>query len=167
MAMKPMDSQLVFLGNDEDGLQIELKKKAKELGVADNIHFFGRKQNPYNYIYSAKALISSSYSEGLPGVMIEALTLGVPVITTNSSRGIWEIFNEPQKYDQFLDGIFENECGFITSNLSSKDPAEYKKDIYNLSVAVEKSFAKERVKVFEFSNSVNAETVLKQLLSDI
>ena len=167
MATKPQDAQLVFLGNDEEGLQRELEVKAKELGVSENVHFFGRKQNPYNYICSAKALISSSYSEGLPGVMIEALTLGVPIVTTNSSRGIWEIFSEPQKYNAGLNGVFENECGFITSNLSSKDPTKYQADINNLSVALEKVFSKGKVKQFEFANSVKADTILKQLLSDL
>lgn len=166
-ATRPIDAQLVFLGNDEEGLQTELENKAKELGVAGSIHFFGRKQNPYNYICSAKALISSSYSEGLPGVMIEALTLGVPVVTTNSSRGIWEIFFVPQEYDRTLDSVFENECGFITSNLSSKDPTKYQRDINNLSIAIERSFSKGRVKQFKFSNSVKAETILKQLVSDL
>lgn len=166
-AVKPIDAQLVFLGNDEEGLQPELETKAKELGIANNVHFLGRKQNPYKYIHAAKALISTSYSEGLPGVMIEALTLGITVVTTNSSRGIWEIFYEPEKYDKNLDGIFENDCGFITSNLSAKAPSNYNKDIDNLAGAIGKTFSKGRVEKFEFSHCVKAETILTQLLSNL
>lgn len=164
---KPNNAQLVFLGEDQEGLRPELESSAKELGIIDNIHFFGRCSNPYKYIKRATALISCSYSEGLPGVIIEALSLGVPVVATNSSKGIWEIFSALDKYNRELDSVFENECGFISSNLSMKDSIRYYDDIGNLSIALERVYNKGNVIEFKFADSVKGETIVSQLLSNM
>ena len=64
----------------------------EKLNLNNRIVFLGYQNNPYKYMKHSVALISSSYTESLPGVIIEALSIGVPVISTNSSKGIWEIF---------------------------------------------------------------------------
>lgn len=50
-----------------------------------NIHFFGSKINPYQYMCQANALLMSSQYEGYPVVWLEALTLGLPIVTTDVS----------------------------------------------------------------------------------
>ena len=62
-----------------------------------------------------------SYSEGLPGVLIEALSLNKKIITTNSSLGVWEIMQCLESYSERLVKPFENELGFITSNCDDND----------------------------------------------
>ena len=57
-----------------------------------------------------------SYSEGLPGVLIEALSLNKKVITTNSSIGDWEIMQCSEDYHEGINLPYENELGIITSN---------------------------------------------------
>ena len=99
--------------------------------------------------------------------MIEALSLRVPVVTTNSSKGIWEIFSASNKYDKHLFGLFENECGIISSNISFRNPQKYQTDIENLASAIEKVFQKGKIEFFLFANSVDGETIVNQLLSDI
>ena len=49
------------------------------------------KKNPYPYIKLADALILSSKYEGLPNVLLEALTLGKPIISSNCPTGPREI----------------------------------------------------------------------------
>lgn len=166
-AQRPKNAQLVFIGDDQENLRPELEKAAKSLNIDSQIHFLGRKVNPYQYIGRSSALISSSYSEGLPGVMIEALSLGVPVVTTNSSKGIWEIFSTSDKYDKNLVGLFESDCGIISSNISFRNPQKYQTDIENLASAIGKVFQIGKIEYFLFANSINGETIVNQLLSDI
>ena len=51
----------------------------------------GYHHNPYPWIASAKAVILTSDAEGLPRVLIEALMLHVPVISTDCPSGPREI----------------------------------------------------------------------------
>lgn len=127
---------LVFIGSDPYNLVPELKKLAFDLCIQTKVFFLGIKTNPYQYMSRSIMLISSSFSEGLPGVMIESLTLGKPVVCTNSSIGIWEIFSAYERYNPNLNDIFENECGVITSNLGKKSLAIYQSDVDNLSKGI-------------------------------
>ncbi|MEL0633396.1 glycosyltransferase [Pseudoalteromonas carrageenovora] len=66
-------------------------KLAKEYGIEGQLIVPGFEQNPYNWIKHAQALVLSSDFEGLPTVLIEALTVGTPVISTNCTFGPSEI----------------------------------------------------------------------------
>lgn len=98
----------------------EYEKKIFELidfyGLNDRIKFLGYQSNPYKYMKHSIALVSSSYTESLPGVIIEALSIGVPVISTNSSKGIWEIFSVLDKYQNKITTNFVCSDGYITPN---------------------------------------------------
>ena len=66
-------------------------KLAKEYGIAEQLIVPGFEQNPYNWIKQAEALVLSSDFEGLPTVLIEALAVGTPVVSTNCTFGPSEI----------------------------------------------------------------------------
>lgn len=135
-AEKPLNAQLVIMGKDYENLWPNLSKVVKDYGLSENVHYIGPKSNPYKYMKKAVALCSCSYSEGLPGVIIESLLLGRPVVTTNSSRGIWEIFSVSDEYNKNLSDIFHTSCGCITSNLSHGNSSMYETDICNLANAL-------------------------------
>lgn len=161
-AHRPGDANIVYIGHEENGQLERLLQRAKELGISDKIHYLGKKANPYPYMRHARALISSSYSEGLPGVMIESLILGTPVITTNSSKGIWEIFSCTNRYQRELRDNFRNECGYITPNLSFKDPAQHDYDIDHLADAISSIWKSDKVEAFPFERKVSAEYIFNQ-----
>ena len=103
---------LVFIGQERQVFWNELKESATSMGLEQFVHYIGAQNNPYKYMARSAALVSSSKSEGLPGVLIESLILGKPVVTTNSSRGVWEILSCDDQYDTdmkerklFADGI--------------------------------------------------------------
>lgn len=59
-----------------------LKRKAISLGIQNSVFFLGFKENPYPYLKRSKLLCLSSFSEGFPTVICEAMTLGKPFVTT-------------------------------------------------------------------------------------
>jgi glycosyltransferase involved in cell wall biosynthesis len=69
----------------------KLEKMINELGLRDQIEILGFTKNPYPIIKNAKVLILSSEREGLPTVLVEALILGTPIVSTNCISGPSEI----------------------------------------------------------------------------
>ncbi|MGE7963618.1 glycosyltransferase [Pseudomonas sp. NPDC089918] len=82
---------LVIIG---DGPQhAALTSQASRLGIEDRVHFTGFLSNPYPFIRQAKLLILSSFHEGLPTVLIEALALGTPVLACDCETGPRELLD--------------------------------------------------------------------------
>ena len=68
-----------------DGIDYDMiKNKAYELAL-DNVVFFGKRSNPYPYIKNSEMYLSASYFEGFSMVMMEAVILGKPMLTTDVS----------------------------------------------------------------------------------
>ena len=68
-----------------DGADFEAtKRKAEEYGL-DNVVFFGQQENPYKFLKQADMYICSSYIEGFSMVMMEAVILAKPMLTTDVS----------------------------------------------------------------------------------
>lgn len=83
--------RLVLLG---DGRQRrKLEALARELGVADRVLFPGFVSNPYAYMARADVLAVSSRWEGFCNVLVEAMALGLPVVSTNCPCGPAEILH--------------------------------------------------------------------------
>lgn len=111
------NSKLVIMGNITDSQYFEfLKGLVYSLGLEKNVLFEKFNTNPYKFVNNSKMVLSTSISEGLPGVLIEAAILGVPFISTNSSTGIWEILQVEDKYIQDLDNNYYVDYNTITPN---------------------------------------------------
>jgi len=81
--------KLVVLG---DGYEREnLEKLCHRLGIAGNVAFLGFQENPYKYIAKACIFALSSKQEGFPTVLIEAMALGLPVVSTDCGSGAKEV----------------------------------------------------------------------------
>lgn len=80
---------LVLLGTGP--LQAETQALARSLGIADRVHFAGFQKNPFSYIKAARLMAVSSEFEGLNMTILEAITLGVPAISTDCPSGPAEI----------------------------------------------------------------------------
>lgn len=109
------DEQLVFIGGN-DSYSEKVRDVAAECNVSNRVHLLGQKVNPCMYVARSKALVSCSFSEGLPGVIIEATALGIPVISTNSSKGVWEIMDCLNDYQAQMHGNHHTAYGTITPN---------------------------------------------------
>jgi glycosyltransferase involved in cell wall biosynthesis len=63
----------------------------RELGLKGCVHFVGIRRNPYSYIRHADLVVLPSRCEALPNVVLEAIALGTPVVTTNCTGALGEI----------------------------------------------------------------------------
>lgn len=75
------DLEIIGEGPDRD----VLVRLAAELGVADSCSLPGFVDNPYGRIASAAALVLPSRYEGNPLVLLEALSLDVPVLASRAA----------------------------------------------------------------------------------
>jgi glycosyltransferase involved in cell wall biosynthesis len=73
-----------------------LQGLCKELALLDRVRFLGFQSNPYGWIQTADALILSSDYEGAPNVVLEALALQTPVISTPAVGGVCEMLKGQQ-----------------------------------------------------------------------
>src|SRR5699024_11368789 len=78
---KEVNVRLVILGKGPK--EKELKQLAEDMGIQHKIEFLGFKQNPYKYMRLADVFILSSKWEGFGHVIVEAMSTGTPVISTN------------------------------------------------------------------------------------
>lgn len=88
-AMRDIDARLYIIGDGE--LRSSLIQKVEQWGLTDKVFFLGRKKNPYKYLAKSDCFVFSSNHEGFPNVVLEALTCGLPVISTDCKSGPREI----------------------------------------------------------------------------
>lgn len=90
-AASGVSTPLVIMGKGKPEHEAKIRQQIEELGLRDRVIMAGYHHNPYPWIASAKAVILTSDAEGLPRVLIEALMLHVPVISTDCPSGPREI----------------------------------------------------------------------------
>lgn len=89
----PPDVSLTILG--EGPLRAALTEQAAAAGLASRVHLPGQVGNPFAAMQAARLVALTSDFEGVPGVLREALSVGTPVVATESSESIAEIISDP------------------------------------------------------------------------
>lgn len=82
-------ARILILG--EGSHRAALEQLARELGIQADVRLPGFCPNPYPYMRAASVLALSSRWEGLGIVLVEALALGTPVVSTDCPSGPREI----------------------------------------------------------------------------
>ena len=82
--------KLMIVGDGPDREYLDRLIRAMDL--QNSVIMAGYQSNPYPYMKKSRFLVISSYTEGLPVISMEALSLGVPVVSTIPSIG--EVFGE-------------------------------------------------------------------------
>lgn len=92
-------ARLVILGSGRD--KEKLQSLIRDLQLEDKATLLGFVQNPYAYMAQASVFVLSSAWEGLPTVLIEAMAVGTPVVSTNCKSGPVEILDNG-KYGELV-----------------------------------------------------------------
>lgn len=136
---------LVLIGDGDVNVLNYINQLIEELQIKENVFLLGRKSNPYQYLSNASVLALSSYYEGTPNVIVEAIACEIPIVSSNCTDGIIELMSSKQL--QKNGDLLITESGIITPN--------FFKD--NLSIPENKKFIEEET---QFSNA------LEMVLSD-
>lgn len=82
--------QIVGVGPNE----VRLRSLAHELGVGEDVHLLGWRDNPYSVLQESDIFVLSSTTEGFGIVIVEALACGLPVVSTDCKGGPREILED-------------------------------------------------------------------------
>ena len=105
--------RLLLLG---DGPQKEyLQNLAKSEKLEDKVVFLDFQDNPFKFMKSARFTILTSKHEGLPNIITESLTCGIPVVAFDCKSGPGELIEngkngllvEDQNFDEFVKAMNE------------------------------------------------------------
>lgn len=106
--------KLVLIGDGDNTITNYLKDLINKLDIEKNVVFLGRKSNPYQYLKRAKILALSSYYEGTPNVIVEAIATETPIVSSNCTDGIIELMS--QNENEKIENCIYTESGIITPN---------------------------------------------------
>jgi len=86
---KSFECRLVVLGDGE--LRPNIERLVSDLELDNDVVLPGFVDDPYSWMSRSSLFVLSSYREGLPTVLIEAMACGAPVISTDCPSGPSEI----------------------------------------------------------------------------
>ncbi len=79
------DYKLIIYGEGE--LRSDLQEQIDHYGLSERIILAGNTDNPCQKMLEGKMFVLSSDFEGMPNVLMEAMALGMPVVSTDCSPG--------------------------------------------------------------------------------
>jgi colanic acid/amylovoran biosynthesis glycosyltransferase len=145
--------KLILVGDGEDRQVIE--RQIDTLNVQDVVYLVGWKSNAdvRSAIRASKGLLLPSYAEGLPVVIMEALALGRPVVST---------------YIAGIPELVTPECGWLVPAGSIDDIEKALRELLSLSMEeTQKRGAVGRTRVEEFHDIEKSARVLREKFSKL
>ncbi|MFR5264935.1 glycosyltransferase [Clostridium sp.] len=115
------NSKLIIVGRGP--YEEKLKNLSKNLGLEKNIHFTGFNSNPYKFIKNSTIYVGTSLYEGFGMTLIEGMSLGLPIISTDCISGPREII-EPKRIDGTIEYGEELQYGILTKPFDSSEDLE-------------------------------------------
>ncbi len=111
---RKVGARLLILGEGSE--RGTLQALATQLGVANDVQLAGFQDNPWSFMARCDAFVLSSRFEGLPTVLIEALSLGANVVAADCPSGPREILDDgrfgrlvpPESADALADALYES-----------------------------------------------------------
>jgi glycosyltransferase involved in cell wall biosynthesis len=90
--LKKKQCRLMILGDGKD--RKDLLAYAEQLGVSEAVSLPGFQDNPFALMKRAAVFVLSSAREGSPNVLIQAMALGIPSVSTDCPGGSHDILGE-------------------------------------------------------------------------
>ncbi len=149
-----LNIRLNIIGGYSDKYKCYYEKLIKlidELGIRENIKFWGTVENPYPIMKQMDALVLTSKIEALPTVLIEGMAIGLPLISSNCKYGPSEILDNGNYGYMFEVDDYEELSNQIIDLLSNNEQYLYYK---NKSIQRSEMFKFENI-AKQYNNIIN------------
>ena len=117
------DAELLILGKGE--LEEKLKKEITKLHLEKKVHLLGYQKDPYSYMKKAKCFVLSSFFEGMPNVILEAMYCNLPIISTDCISGVRELLAPNTNINSRNKTLTKEEYGILVPIMKEKDAVNY------------------------------------------
>ncbi|MDQ7032925.1 MAG: glycosyltransferase [Desulfonauticus sp.] len=130
---KEKDLQLIIIGDGP--LKDYLNTLSLQLCIQDKVFFAGFQKNPISWISRADLFVLTSIWEGFPNVLLEAMAIGIPVISTDCFSGPREILDPNSEFSKKTKKLELAPFGILTPALDGKkyaynEPLTYEEKIF-------------------------------------
>lgn len=150
--LKDLPVKLLLVGGGK--MEATLKDLANELGINEKVIFAGYQQNPYRYMAAGNCFVLSSFTEGFPNVLLEALACGKTVVSTDCKSGPREILAPRSDINKVLQhDIEEAEFGILVHTEDEAGLAKAMRKVFDDTVLRERyeTHAPARAKQFDIN----------------
>ncbi|MFI3175887.1 MAG: glycosyltransferase [Eubacteriales bacterium] len=106
---------LVFIG---DGDYSEYMQLATQLGIRDDVTFAGVQANPFSLLHQGNLYLLTSESEGFPNALVEAMAVGIPVMSVNCKSGPAEILSKDYRLVEDDTKVYYEEYGILLPTIN-------------------------------------------------
>ena len=110
--------KLFILG--EGDLRGELEDLIQKLDLSDNVFLLGGQENVFPFLKNSDCFVFTSLWEGLPLSLIEALTMNLPVISSDCKTGPREILCPEINLDETINYPYLGEHAILTKPFPNK-----------------------------------------------
>ena len=117
------NSVLLLIGGDGEQ-EYRIKQIVKSSFSDDDVIFIGKTSNPFKYEKISDVFILPSLYEGIPNVLIEALAVGLPIISTDCPSGPKEILYENPDLKVLTKGIEKADFGILVEQFPKTENFE-------------------------------------------
>jgi len=109
---KHPNAKLIILGDGE--LKDKLQELIYKLNLQNNVFLLGAQKNPYKFLKNSNCFVFSSLWEGFGIVLIEALALNIPIISTDCLVGPREIICPELDIEEHIDYPYYGKYGILS-----------------------------------------------------
>jgi len=97
-------------------LETYIGHQIEELGLSEQVFLRGRTKDVNNKLLDAHVFVLSSFTEGFPNALLEAMAIGLPCISTNCLSGPLEMLNNGKNITIEIGEFAKVEYGILINN---------------------------------------------------
>jgi len=140
---KHPNAKLIILGEGE--LREKLEDLIRKLKLENNVFLLGVHKNPFKFLRNSHCYVFPSLWEGLPNTLIEALTLNLPIISTDCETGPREILDPELDIEEKINYPYFGKYGilikpfpreYIFEDLEEKPLIEQERQLADLMIRI-------------------------------